>query len=169
MPGCRAFSFLGVFEDGEVIEIWRWVPQRSHDADPASEGWQEVITGPMPTEMGGGIPSQMGPMPGDPAGAMGMAGFAGGAPMAQPLQTDVQEQLRAVALQLREWHRAVDSVMQGVQGVSTSFPQQQGDGAQKITALADAFKKELTTFVMGTIRQAPSPGVTGPQMPVMAG
>ena len=168
--GVGPFSFSGECCDGEVVQVKR-VPQWSDDPHQAAEGWQTVIQGPMGgSPMAGGMPTEMGPMPGDPGGAMGMAGFAGGGemPMAQPLQTDVQEQLRNAALQLRDWHRSIDAVLQGVQGLSVTMPTQ-GEGAQKVTALADALKKELTTVVMNTIRQAPGPGAVEPQMPVMAG
>ncbi len=120
-----------------------------------------MIAGPMATELG--------PMPGEPGAVMDMAAFSGGAPSAtQPLQTDVNEQLRNVAMQMRDWQRSVDSILEGVRGVATTFPAA-NPATERIQQLSEALKKELTTFAMDTIKQAPGSGVTGAGFPVMGG
>lgn len=95
------------------------------------------------------------PMPGDPSTAADLPGLAGSPRAQQQPSPDVQAQLRNATDQMRSMIRSVDTILDGVKGIATTFPTQ-GDEPKQLMEMAGQMKKLITAFVMNTVKQAPT-------------
>ncbi len=110
--------------------------------------------------MPGTIPSQLAPLPGAPAPQQGSGLDALAPPQQGPSpqqQADVQAQLQNVSSTMRQATLNLDSQLQQIQGIVSTFPLQDSALPGKMADAVSQLKQMWAELLMQVTTQAPQP------------